>query len=253
MGKHVILVTDPKTLNIIMLVAETTTAVSIMGIKLSFLCQYVQLFPFQWMRTTRLVVAAIVFAYTICHVVSDVLQCVPVAALWDPTIKNARCLNMANQMTAMGAINISTDLAILLIPIRPIWGLQLTISRKIQTTLLLSLGAFVCIVSVIRIFYLRKIMSPDVTWAIVDGANLTAIESGLGILAACTPACKGLWRHVFRQDTYGTGSYGSSSNRSKPTPLRIKRTDSVEVHLSSLKRSHGDHSESQTELYSVQD
>ncbi|KAF1959197.1 hypothetical protein CC80DRAFT_545575 [Byssothecium circinans] len=195
MGRHVILVKDPKRLAIWMLVAETTLTLSVMAIKLSFCCLYVQIFPLKWIKQAGIVISLIVTAYTIAHIVSDLLQCIPLAALWDPTITDAKCYPFTTQMMVMGIINISTDVAI----------------------------SFACIVSVVRIFYVIKMGSSDPTWNDVEAGEISNIEPTIGIIAACLPACRLLLNRMFKT------SIGLSRFYSQPQSLQVVRTDDFEL------------------------
>jgi hypothetical protein len=124
-----------------MLMAESTVTFAVLAVKASICALYIQIFPQPWIRSISITVICVVSGYTIAHTLTDLLQCIPLAALWDPTIKNARCLNLNHQAVAMAAINIVTDVVILLIPLKPIWELMISTTRKWQLSVILSLGA----------------------------------------------------------------------------------------------------------------
>lgn len=133
-----------------------------MCIKLSLLMLYMRLFPQTiWLRRMAYVVGAVVIGFTISHFVSDLVQCVPLSALWDPTIASFHCIAFNDQIMALSSINIVTDVTIFAMPMPLVWRLNTSVSRKLQASVVLLLGAIVCIVSAVRLAYVRKFGSYD--------------------------------------------------------------------------------------------
>lgn len=71
---------------------------------------------------------------------TTVFQCTPVAFEWDKSIKGGHCIDAPLFFVLSAAINIFTDLLILVIPILITWPLQLAIRKKIAICVILCLG-----------------------------------------------------------------------------------------------------------------
>lgn len=120
--------------------AENIYPVSILAIKLSFLSLYHRIFPLPWMQRLSILVASFVIGYTIAHILTNIFQCVPIKAAWDPTV-NAKCIDYNAQLVAIAIINVTTDVVVLILPMRPLWSLQISASHKWQLGAIFSLGA----------------------------------------------------------------------------------------------------------------
>lgn len=263
------------------LVAEITITVSILAVKASICCLYMQIFPLPWIRSTSITIIGVVIAYTIAHIVSDLTQCIPLATLWDPTITNAKCYPFSHQVIAMAIINIITDIAILLVPMKPIWGLMISRKRKWQLSVILSLGALLayssafeiyitdirsaCIVGGIRIPFVKKMGSADETCkhpyvllAVVQLLNcfigdfvpagiVSMVEPTVAIVAACLPACRPLLSRVFNI------SLGLRDFYSRPRSFSVfsSRNKSHAFELSNNSKNTGITKESAFEVGSV--
>lgn len=66
-------------------------------------------------------------------------SCTPRARFWDPTVKG-RCLDYRSLILAGSVICLVTDLVILFLPQRIIYGLKLKMSRKIGLSLIFAIG-----------------------------------------------------------------------------------------------------------------
>lgn len=152
---------------------------STLAVKTSLCTLYMQIFPYPWIRWTSIATICLTVTYTIGHILSDFLQCIPLAALWDPSIQNAWCFRLSYQAVAMAIINIITDIIILVIPLKPIWELMISTTRKWQLSIILSLGTVsvsaryldlwftdpwrACAVGGIRIPFMQRLSSADIS------------------------------------------------------------------------------------------
>lgn len=106
--------------------------------KVSILCTYLRIFTTsKTFGHLCLAVMAVVGVWTIGSTVATILQCIPVAASWDKSIR-AQCTDSDVFWIAYGALQIATDLIILSLPIQPI--MKLNMRRKEKFGLLLAFG-----------------------------------------------------------------------------------------------------------------
>ena len=77
------------------------------------------------------VIAFVIAANNIAEIFLSIFQCTPVHKAWDQRVAGS-CVNILLAACIPGAINVFTDLAIVLLPISVVWSLQMGRSRKIQ-------------------------------------------------------------------------------------------------------------------------
>ncbi|KAG5978793.1 hypothetical protein E4U55_005939 [Claviceps digitariae] len=140
----------------------------------------------------------------------NIFQCNPVAAAWMSVSSSAaKCIPLLTEFICAAPVNIVTDLAILALPIPVLTGMRLPVRQKAIIVITFSLGVFVTIVDVVRIYYLQRAIT-DVPTSISDDPNSrfggsadfawnaslsfmwSAVEVNIGIACACIPTLKPL-------------------------------------------------------------
>jgi hypothetical protein len=140
-----------------------------------------------------------------------------------------------------------TDLLVAFLPVRVIWKLQIARRQRLALMAILTIGWFVCVVSILRLHALIVLVDhpDDNTYYSAPTAYWSSIEMNLGIVCASLPALKPLVVKLVpsfsstRQSSrtygsgYGTGTIGSSKHRGalgiKSTAKRID--DEIELGL----------------------
>ncbi|CAI7627029.1 unnamed protein product [Penicillium glandicola] len=165
--------------------------------KASILMQYFRVFPTHRMRVICWVMITILGIYGTWAVISAFLNCIPVAKFWDDSIPGF-CLSKPKLWFSNASMHISTDIAILIIPIPALMSVDLPRRQKIALMIMFSLGGFVCITSIIRLVSLKQISdSTDPTYDNVGAASWSAVECNTGIICACLPTLKPLIARIF--------------------------------------------------------
>jgi rhodopsin domain-containing protein len=89
--------------------------------------------------------------------------CKPMARYWDFAVEG-QCINVDGAWVSSAALNMATDIIILLLPIWLLWPLRLPTLQKVALTLTLMAGGFVCAVSIVRLQAITSgLYDPDVT------------------------------------------------------------------------------------------
>lgn len=78
--------------------------------------------------------------FYIIYTFLQIFSCRPIDKSWDVFITDGSCLNTRLITLVAGAINTVSDLLILILPQRRIWGLQQPLSKKLAVSGLFSLG-----------------------------------------------------------------------------------------------------------------
>lgn len=104
-----------------------------------------RLFPTRFVHIAGKALLGIIAAFTLSGTLALVFQCRPVQAAYDKTITNSSCYPTETSYAILmmqGVIMFVLDVSILVLPIRPIWQLQMPIRRRILVLGLLCIGEF---------------------------------------------------------------------------------------------------------------
>lgn len=125
---------------------EMLYGISLALVKSSFMVLYLRLFGTR--RSLRLTIwfgLAIIWAWGLTIVLKSFLLCSPIAYNWkDPHLSmsdhGGKCSNRNVAFVAAAAINIATDIMIMLVPVPHIVILQLRLYRKVGLVCVFSVG-----------------------------------------------------------------------------------------------------------------
>ncbi|KAF3015887.1 hypothetical protein E8E14_009573 [Neopestalotiopsis sp. 37M] len=177
-------------------------------IKISVLALYMRLGD-RTLRRLAVVMIGVVGCQATGNVMACIFQCSPVAAAYDQTITDKKCVNINAFYLANAAVNIFTDLLTYTLPIKLIINLQMPRRQKIGLAVILCLGLFACVSSIIRITYIPQMLTAlDATYVISGAMYWSVIEINIGILAASIPSFKPI------ASRYAPRLLGSSYNQS---------------------------------------
>lgn len=118
-----------------MLWAAANTAV-----KLSVLDLYIQIFRNKPFRILSYVLMAASVGYLIMVILEAFLVCKPFAYSWNK-LREGHCNNQLMVYVSSGIVNLVIDVAIVILPMPMLWGLQLGVPKKIALTFIFGLGA----------------------------------------------------------------------------------------------------------------
>ncbi|KAI9847346.1 MAG: hypothetical protein M1838_000930 [Thelocarpon superellum] len=224
-GRHAILAGPRKAENFIktLFAFEIMYNITIVLIKTSVLLFYRRALPLAGFRMVLNVATAFVIAWGISATLGVTFQCVPISYLWKHS-GPAQCINQIALVISTAAINVFTDLFIVILPIPLVWRLQATRRKRLAVSGIFVLGGVVIIASVMRFPYLKHFLTRDPTWDAVDIAIWSVVEVCFGIVGACLPLMGPLIRNLDKQGRIrtmlfnrGTWRRSSSSNSSDCT------------------------------------
>lgn len=161
--------------------------------KFSILFLYLRIFPDCNFRLTTKLALAWIFCRVFAFEIALIFQCVPVAAVWDLTIKG-KCINSQAIVFAGAGFSIAEDIMLMLLPASEIKGLSLSLKKKITCIFIFALGSFACITSIVRLkFAFEYGRSIDLTWDNIDLVKWSIIETHAGLICACLFTLKPLF------------------------------------------------------------
>ena len=98
-------------------------------IKMSFLFQYRRILPSPFMQIASLAAIIFVAMFLLVQLFTAIFTCVPIAAMWDSSVK-ARCINRLAVWYTNAAVNIVTDLVVFTLPLPLLGSLKLPTKQK---------------------------------------------------------------------------------------------------------------------------
>ncbi|KAK4162595.1 major facilitator superfamily domain-containing protein [Cladorrhinum sp. PSN259] len=139
----------------------------------------------------------------------NIFQCTPINAAWDITVRPIRCIPLLTEFICSAPVNVTTDLAILALPIPVLTSMRLPQKQKTILVITFALGIFVTIVDVVRIYYLQQAIafvpvgassdpmamfgqSSGFSWNASFSLMWSAVEVNVAITCACIPTLKPL-------------------------------------------------------------
>ena len=130
-------------------------------------------------------------------------QCKPTRAAYLPNV-HCNCLSVIILWLCSVPVNVITDLAILVLPFPVLTSIQLPRKQKAILVFTFTLGIFVTVVDVIRIYFLQQVIdtqhslktqeqignSTDFAWTASMALMWSAVEVNTGIICACIPTLR---------------------------------------------------------------
>jgi hypothetical protein len=110
--------------------------------KVAILCFYLRVFPEQKFRILVFCTMGATLAYMLAFIIVSAFQCWPVSYAWThwDGEHQGRCNDVNAQGWAAASINIALDVIILVLPLRLISKLNLHWKKKLQISIMLSVG-----------------------------------------------------------------------------------------------------------------
>ncbi|KAF5859687.1 hypothetical protein ETB97_002528 [Aspergillus alliaceus] len=164
--------------------------------KTSMVLLYLRLFPLRAYQIVLVVVLISVIISGLWMVFGSFFMCIPVRSAWDPSIPH-KCIPRKVLWGLNAALQITSDIIIVTLPMPLLAKLQLPRRQKIALILVFALGTFGCAVSIVRLTALvRMIESTDRTKYNAAAANWSFIESSIAIICACLPPLRPIIVHI---------------------------------------------------------
>ncbi|KAH7009426.1 uncharacterized protein B0I36DRAFT_226338, partial [Microdochium trichocladiopsis] len=161
--------------------------------KMAILLVYLRIFPVPTIRHITWALLCLLPVLGAVYTLLTALQCIPIESIWDRLITARRCIDINAVIYSRGILSIVEDVAILILPMKQIWQLQIQRHRRITLVALFSIGSFACLTSMIRMKYAVSYSTTfDATWDGVDIVVWSAVEQFCALLCGSLPALRPL-------------------------------------------------------------
>ncbi|KAI0123026.1 hypothetical protein BJ170DRAFT_122831 [Xylariales sp. AK1849] len=185
-----------------LLLTSDTYLFTMLFIKLSIAILLLRLATQKRYRYTIWGSIVVVAIWSIALFFFNVFQCHPVAAIWDYRIlmsdPTAYCVSLDKIINAgysLSVMSILSDWLYALIPIPILWNAKMTQQAKATVVVILGLGVFASVATLIRMRYLVKInYGPDILFNATDATVWSIVEPGIAIIASSLATIRPLLR-----------------------------------------------------------
>ncbi|KAK6063638.1 CFEM domain-containing protein [Seiridium cupressi] len=169
-------------------------------LKMSLLFFYLRIFPEKMIK--RLLWGTVWFnaAFGLFFVVLTIFQCQPVSFYWTKWDgeHEGKCIGINGIAWANAGISIALDIWMLAIPLSQLRKLQLHWKKKVGVALMFIVGAFVTVVSILRLQSLVIFADTEnPSWDYLGVSNWSVVEINVGIICACMPSLRVILVRIF--------------------------------------------------------
>ncbi|KAL6830272.1 hypothetical protein V8C40DRAFT_239939 [Trichoderma camerunense] len=169
-------------------------------VKISLSLFYLDLFPGTTFR--RVLWGTIIFniAAGLSFVIGSLAQCVPLGLAWGQfsNSSHGHCIDMNSFGWANAAVNVATDLWLIVIPLFQLYKLDTQWRRKLSAAIMFMTGVIATIVSLLRfqsLVHFANTANP--TWDHWSIAWWSTIEVNISIICTCIPSIRLILAHIF--------------------------------------------------------
>ncbi|KAI0152900.1 hypothetical protein GGR57DRAFT_469421 [Xylariaceae sp. FL1272] len=150
--------------------------------------------------------------------------CMPTRYFWTQFLgEEGHCVDINSSFLSLTALNLVADVLVLIVPIPEILALQMPTNRKLGVLFVMLLGGLVCVVSAVRIWaFVVFTQAVDITWVQANVFLLSSVEPAFGIVSACLPSLRPLYRRAKAKITgkdstnaSGSGTWYANSKTSR--------------------------------------
>ncbi|PVH67739.1 hypothetical protein DL98DRAFT_637722 [Cadophora sp. DSE1049] len=146
------------------------------------------------------------------------IKCIPASANWDTSrLPTAKCINNPDSVSHLVSHSV-LDVTYVILPMLLIWNLRVPARAKAGLCILLSLGLFAAVCSMIKISKTAQLgKTDDITWEFTDLSIWNVAELNVGIIVGSIPPMRPLLSCVYRHTSDAVGLSSLSHSRHNVT------------------------------------
>lgn len=150
-----------------------------------------------------------------------IFSCQPVAYFWDRDIHGGTCINVSALAFANSGFALAQDVALIMMPIFMLWGLNMSRKKKIFIGTMFAVGSLGLIATILRLRTLSVFGSlNDPTFDYIPVVYWTVIELAAGIITSCMPSIRILLEKFFKVFHL---SLNRTEGSDRPIRLQVER------------------------------
>ncbi|KAI0871840.1 hypothetical protein GGS24DRAFT_40131 [Hypoxylon argillaceum] len=173
------------------------------SIRLSVIIFYFRIFPTTTVRRGGYILAGTCLAWFVAIEALNLATCTPIAAMWDPTIKNGHCISAPAGVIVLGAANVVIDALTVGLPIHEVIKLNLSREKKYVIFGVFLIGGIATLASLARLVSISLYLNFESedgtgsTSALLSAT--TGFEIYIAIIGACAPTLVPVYKKIRRR------------------------------------------------------
>ncbi|KAI1393144.1 uncharacterized protein F4822DRAFT_1553 [Hypoxylon trugodes] len=209
-------------------------AVSLALCRISIIHLFSRIFVVQSFIIIARATYVLIALWALAAIFTAFLICQPFPFNWDKTIEGGTCGDAMASWITTGALNMVSDLIILIMPIPYILGLELALPKRLILASTFGVGILTCVISLLRITSMTTIDFYDVTYTISRTILFSALEPCVAVILACVITLRPLFGGQYLPD--GTATFSpraiEAMSRRNPSSRHFKQlNDESETRL----------------------
>ncbi|KAJ0139505.1 hypothetical protein CTA2_1771 [Colletotrichum tanaceti] len=210
----------------LILASGVTWLLGTVFIKMAILWLYTRIFATPQFRRWSRVLMGVTGAYGVAFLVIFMTRCLPVSQQWAP-VPGGQCRDITIDQIVSVTVNIVIDIAMTILPMPALWGLQMPLKNKIAVSAMFGMGLATIAIMVWRLINtVTTIGDQDFVYNLHDIGLISLLELWIGIIIACLPTLGPLFKTYVKPAVSRFGS--------KPTDPSTDKSGAA-VHLKDLK------------------
>ncbi|OTA77934.1 hypothetical protein M434DRAFT_251197 [Hypoxylon sp. CO27-5] len=188
-------------------------------VKMSIVSSYMRIWSGRRFKILCYTLLTLLCLFGLTLFFGGMFACVPISLSWTPPSPDSRspsrCMNLPLFMFITSTLNTAADLVIFAIPVPLIRKLQIAKKQQIALIGVFTIGAVVCVASIMRLVYIYQLGPTDDPS--VSGIRLglwSGVESNLAITCACLPTLRPVLVRLFPKLLNATADSTQSWHRS---------------------------------------
>ena len=149
-------------------------------------------------RQTCYILFVVIAGYGVGSLLAVIFRCRPISAAWSsPAQGTNRCLSLLKLQVVIGWFNIVTDVALMVLPMPILSGLNMPWQKKAGVVVVFGTGTAVLAMSIARQAVLYGSLNGlyrDITWSAALTHILFTLELNIAIICGCLPTLQPLFR-----------------------------------------------------------
>ncbi|OAA81194.1 hypothetical protein LEL_00739 [Akanthomyces lecanii RCEF 1005] len=163
------------------------------------------------------------FCWMMQTILTGLLLCHPITLNWNPSGRGS-CGNQTVAFSAVSIVDIVTDILIISLPAKMLWGLGLKRAYKVAIACMFGAGLVTIAFTVVRLHSVFTLDFSDMTYNFVSISIIGMVQSGVSIIVASAPLLRPAFDRTISSWSHSLGrsSRGSKSRLSKEKLSRRK-------------------------------
>lgn len=187
MGRHEIVIVlehieDFDTLNKTLIASSAMYLPVIFCIKASAIFLYRRIFPSRRLHIIGYIILTFTALYALTAIFVLTISCLPpIAPTAEEPVAQLKCSDtyLIDTLLVILITNVVLDAIILCLPLPLIWRLKISMRKKLQLTLVFTLGSFIFVISILRVVAVKRLNPLDDNWDSTDVELWSIAESAV--------------------------------------------------------------------------